>query len=73
MIGFFLVFGFFGAIARLCQFGAVVLGVRVAIVVLLLYTQPLWTIAFNKLFLQESITKRKILAMILVLVGHFYS
>lgn len=69
MIGFFLIFGFFGAITRLAQFGAVVLGIPVAIAVLLLYTQPLWTSVFSKIFLQESITKRKIVAMILVLTG----
>ncbi|MEM2897316.1 MAG: DMT family transporter [Candidatus Bathyarchaeia archaeon] len=69
MVGFFLVFGFFGAITRLAQFGAVVLGVPVAIVVLLLYTQPLWTVIFSKLFLQESVTRHKIFAIVLVLAG----
>ena len=69
MIGLFLIIGLFSGITRLSQFGAVVLGTPVAIVVLLLYTQPLWTVIFSKLFLQEKITKNKVLAIILVLAG----
>jgi drug/metabolite transporter (DMT)-like permease len=51
MIGFFLGLGFFGGLLRLSQFGAIVLGVPVAIAVLLLYTQPFWTVVFSRLFL----------------------
>lgn len=69
MVGFFLVFGIFGAVTRLSQFGSLVLGVPVAIVVLLLYTQPVWTVIFSKLFLKERLTRHKILAMVLVLTG----
>ena len=69
MIGLFLIMGLFGGITRLSQFGAIVLGAPVAIVVLLLYTQPLWTVIFSKLFLQEKITKNKVLTIILVLAG----
>jgi drug/metabolite transporter (DMT)-like permease len=45
------------------------LGTPVAIVVLLLYTQPLWTTILSKLFLNEKITKYKIFAVFLVLMG----
>jgi len=69
MFSLFLFIGLFGAITRLSQFSAVVLGVPVAIVVLLLYTQPLWTVIFSRLILQEKITKNKVLAMMLVLTG----
>ena len=69
MFSLFLFMGLFGAITRLSQFSAVVLGVPVAIVVLLLYTQPLWTVIFSRLILQEKITKNKVLAMMLVLTG----
>jgi drug/metabolite transporter (DMT)-like permease len=69
MFSLFLFMGLFGAITRLSQFSAVVLGVPVAIVVLLLYTQPLWTVIFSRLLLQEKITKNKVLAIMLVLTG----
>lgn len=69
MIGLFLGLGLFGTITRLAQFGGVVLDVPVAVVVLLVYTQPFWTIILSKIFLREEITKSKILALILVLTG----
>ena len=69
MISFFLVFGFLGAAIRLLQFGALALGAPVAVVVLLLYTQPLWTVIFGRLFLQEEITKNKIVAVVCVMLG----
>jgi len=62
-------YGFATAITLFAQYGAVILGVPVAIVVLLLYTQPLWTIIISKLFLKEKLTKTKILACIVVLMG----
>jgi drug/metabolite transporter, DME family len=66
-----ILYGVIGAFCVLSQFGAVVLGVPVAIVVLLLYTQPLWTILINKLFMKEKLTKTTIFSCILVLVGVF--
>lgn len=57
-----------GAIS-LAQFGSVIMGVPVAIVVLLLYTQPLWTIIFSNYFLKEKITFKDILACLIVLLG----
>lgn len=64
-------YGIIAAFLVLAQFAGVVLGVPVAIVVLLLYTQPLWTILIGKLFLKEKLTKSTILALIIVLLGAF--
>lgn len=62
-------YGFGTAITVFAQYGAIILGVPVAIVVLLLYTQPLWTTIIGELFLKEKLTKIRILACILVLIG----
>ncbi|MDD5253630.1 MAG: DMT family transporter [Candidatus Nanoarchaeia archaeon] len=62
-------YGFATAGCVLSQFGGVVLGAPVAIVVLLLYTQPLWTMLITYLFLKEKITKWNILTCLLVIVG----
>ncbi|MCG8603424.1 EamA family transporter [bacterium] len=66
---FFIHFGFVGAMLQLTQFAGIVLGVPVAIVALLLYTQPIWTTFLGKWLLQEKITKAKILAGTLALLG----
>lgn len=65
----FLLLGLFGALTTLSQFGALILGIPVAIVVLLLYTQPLWTIIFGRIFLNEKINRNKISALFFVLFG----
>src|SRR3954467_40819 len=69
MLPFFAVYGLIGALAELAQFGGIVLGVPVATVSLLLYTQPIWTSLLGKLLLQERITWRKTLAVILAFCG----
>ena len=66
---FFLMFGLIGALLQLSQFAGIVLGMPVAIVALLLYTQPIWTIGFSKWFLNEKITPRKLAAAALALLG----
>ncbi len=66
---FFIIFGFIGAGLQIGQFAGIVLGVPVAIVALLLYSQPIWTSIFGKFFLNEAITKRKILALVLAVIG----
>lgn len=48
---------------------AVALGTPVAVVVLLLYTQPVWTALFGTLFLHEFINHRKKLAVIMAFGG----
>src|SRR5436305_7216100 len=69
MLPFFAVYGLIGALAELAQFGGIVLGVPVATVSLLLYTQPIWTSLLGKLLLQERITWRKRLAVVLAFGG----
>ena len=69
MLPFFAVYGLIGALAELAQFGGIVLGVPVATVSLLLYTQPIWTSLLGKLLLQERITGRKRLAVVLAFAG----
>lgn len=64
-----ILYGFGTAVTVFAQFAAVILGVPVAIVVLLLYTQPLWTIIIGELFLKERLTKTKVIAGIIVLLG----
>jgi DME family drug/metabolite transporter len=69
MIPFFVVYGLIGALAELAQFGGIVLGVPVATVSLLLYSQPIWTSFFGKLLLHEPITIRKIVAIAAAVLG----
>ncbi len=64
-----LLFGFFGSLLGLFQWGSVILGVPIAIVALLLYTQPVWTTLFGRLFFKESITLKKVGAVVLSLLG----
>jgi len=67
--GIFIAFGVMGAVLQIGQFLGIVLGVPVAIVALLLYTQPLWTVVLGRLWLGEPITRRKLGALALSAVG----
>jgi drug/metabolite transporter (DMT)-like permease len=69
MIPMFIIFGIIEAVAMLTQFGALVAGAPVAIVVFLLYTQPLWTSILGKILLNEKFTRNKILAVVFSLIG----
>jgi len=69
MLPLFVAFGLIDAIAVLSETISVILGTPVAVAVLLLYTQPLWTIIISKTFMKEKIRRRKILAATLVLPG----
>ena len=68
-LGFFAVYGLIGGLLELAMFAGLALGVPVAIVVLLLYTQPVWTIFIGKAALGEEITKRKVVSAFLGLAG----
>ncbi|TDJ01923.1 MAG: DMT family transporter [Caldithrix sp.] len=68
-ITFFIIFGFIGAGLQIGQFAGIILGVPVAVVALLLYSQPIWTSVFSRFFLNEAITTRKLLALLLALTG----
>ena len=65
----FLAYGLVGAMLQLSQFAGVVLGVPIALVGLLFYTQPIWTLGFGRLFLHEPVTRRKICALGLAAAG----
>ena len=69
MLGFFIIYGLIGALGCLTQFAGIVFGVPVAVVVLLLYSQPIWTTFLGKLMLKEKITPRKITAVALAFMG----
>jgi len=64
----------YGVIEVLCtvfQFAGLIFGASVAVVVLLLYAQPLWTTIISFLFLKEKINRWQIVACVLVLFGVF--
>lgn len=55
----------------LLLFESVKLGVAPAISAFLLYTQPVWTIIFGKIFFSEKVTKSRIGVIVLALIGVF--
>ncbi len=69
LFAFYVSFGLIGAGLQLTQFAGIVLGVPVAVVALLLYTQPIWTTVLGRLLLHEAITRRKIISAGLALIG----
>lgn len=66
---FFIIYGLNGAALEVMMFASLALGVPVALVALLLYSQPVWTIFLGKIFLNESITRRKLLAAVVGFSG----
>ena len=66
---FFVIYGLIGGLLQLAQYGGLILGVPVAIVALLLYSQPIWTTVFGKLMLKEAITLKKIAAVAIAIAG----
>jgi drug/metabolite transporter (DMT)-like permease len=68
-LGLFVGFGVMGTILQTTQFLGVVLGVPIAIVALLLYTQPVWTVVLGRLWLREPVTWRKVAALLLAGIG----
>jgi drug/metabolite transporter (DMT)-like permease len=65
----FAAFGAVGAALQLTQFSGIVLGVPVALVALLLYTQPIWTVILGRVWLAEPVTRAKLGAVLLATVG----
>jgi drug/metabolite transporter (DMT)-like permease len=68
---FYVIYGLIGALLQLTQFGGMIFGTPVAIVAILIYTQPIWTTIFGKIFLNEKITKMKTIAVLIAFVGTF--
>jgi len=64
-----LLYGFVEAVSVFCEFTPFILGLPVSILVLLLYTQPLWCILLVTLFLKEKITAKDIVASVIVILG----
>ncbi len=69
MLGFFVIYGIIGAAVSLMQYIGLAFVLSVAMVSMLLYTQPVWTIIFGKFMLKEKVTKRKVLAVIVAMTG----
>jgi drug/metabolite transporter (DMT)-like permease len=67
--GFFAAVGVMGTLLQVSQFLSIVLGVPIAVVALLLYTQPVWTVVLGRVWLGEPITAQKLAALVLGAVG----
>ncbi|MEM3609940.1 MAG: DMT family transporter [Candidatus Aenigmatarchaeota archaeon] len=70
-IKFFVIYGLIQAFLQIFQMGGVVLGAPIAIVTFLLYTQPIYTSIFGKFMLSEKISNRKLLAIVITIIGLF--
>lgn len=68
---FYMIYGLIGAALQLTSFSAIFLGVPVAIVAMLLNTQPVWTTIIGHFWLKERAGKRQLIAMGIALVGLF--
>jgi len=64
-----IIYGLVGAGTILGQYSSLYFGIPVAIVVLLLYSQPLWTTLICRFGLKDKVSTREIIACILVLIG----
>jgi drug/metabolite transporter (DMT)-like permease len=68
-IPFYALYGLIGGLLELSLFTGIALGVPVALTVLLLYTQPVWTIFIGRLVLGERLTRVKLASVLLGLAG----
>ena len=68
---FYLGFGLIGASLQLTSLMALFMGVPIAIVAILINSQPIWTAIIGKYFLGEVIDKKQLLAIFIALVGLF--
>ena len=64
-----IILGIVEVFCTIFQFAGLVFGASVAVVVLLLYAQPLWTTLISHFFLKEKINKWHIISCALVLFG----
>ena len=69
LIPMLILYGFIETGIIFCQFAAPILGASIAVTVLLLYIQPLWTTIITVLLLKEKIYKKDIIACGLVVAG----
>jgi len=68
---YYVILGLIMSLLGFFEITAVVIGTPVAIVVLLIYTQPVWTTIFGKIFLKENVNTIKKLAVSISFVGVF--
>jgi drug/metabolite transporter (DMT)-like permease len=68
-IPFYALYGLIGGLLELSLFTSIALGVPVALAVLLLYTQPVWTIFIGRVALGERLTRVKLASVLLGLAG----
>lgn len=66
---FFVVYGLIGAFAEFGQFVGLIFDTPVAVVALVLYSQPIWTILLGAFLLGEPITTRKVASAALAFAG----
>ena len=64
-----IIYGSILSVMTLAQFAGVVLGTPIAVVVFLLYTQPLWTIVFSRVLFKEKLTATRAAAAAFVMLG----
>jgi len=69
LLSFYLVYGFIGAVLQLSSISALVLGVPVAILAMLLNTQPIWTTIIGHFYLKEKVSRKHVFAIMLALAG----
>jgi len=65
-------YGLVEAATSFLQFAGLIFGAPVAVVVLLLYVQPLWTTIISFLFLKEKVTRWHVIACFVVILGVFF-
>jgi drug/metabolite transporter (DMT)-like permease len=66
---FFAAYGLVGVFLSLGQWAGLIFLVPVAVVSFLLYMQPVWTVLIARILLRESLTRRKILAVVIATLG----
>lgn len=69
MLKFYIPFGFIAFVTAFLEFAPIFFGVPVAIIAILLYTQPIWTAIFSRIFLKEKVTRLKSLAIFIAVLG----
>ncbi len=69
---YLLSYGIVNLCILLTQFGSLSLGLPPPTTALLLYTQPIWTVIFGRVFLKEKITALRVGVIALALTGVFF-
>lgn len=68
-VGFYATFGLIGAALQVTQYTGIHRGIPVAVVALLLYSQPVWTTVLGRWLLGEAVTRAKVVAATLAVTG----